>query len=148
MTTRTTPFATNDVLTANDLNALAGGWNAYTPTLTGFTAGNGTATGAYLQFGDLVIFRARFVMGSTSAAAATAPQLSLPVTSNGLAGIVRGSFSDTGTAAYSAGAIISASTAALYVLGSNGRNDFPSTTSPFTWTTGDIIEAFGLYEAA
>ena len=153
MPTKTTTFATNDILTANDLNSLAGGWNAYTPALGGFTAGNGTAAGAYLQFGKLVIFRASFTFGSTSAAATTSPTLTLPVTATGLSygGILLATFHDaSASTSYSAFARtqLATGTVAASISGTNGIMTSCTTTTPFTWAVGDKVEIFGVYEAA
>lgn len=81
MTTRTTIFATNDVLTANDLNSLAGGWNAYTPTLAQGASTDIAKTvtyAKYLQFGKLVICQVR--LAATAAGATGLISVSLPVT--------------------------------------------------------------------
>jgi hypothetical protein len=148
-------FATNDVLTANDLNALAGAWNSYTPTLAGFTPGNGTAAGAYLQFGKFVSFRARFVFGSTSAATTNVPTLTLPVTASANAPFsaqsssVTGCVIDANGSTYASGALLlTTTTAGLLLLGTNGVMGTFSTTSPFTWTTSDALVVSGTYEAA
>lgn len=151
MATRTSVFATNDIITANDLNSLAGGWNAYTPALGNFTAGNGVATGKYLQFGKLVIFRAEFVFGTTSAAATAMPSLSLPVTADITVGpTIVGSFYDKSALNhYTASVSLTTSTAVLIgVLGTSGLRSNASTTSPFTWASTDIIRCSGIYEAA
>jgi hypothetical protein len=148
VTARATTFATNDVLTANDLNALAGAWNSYTPTLGVFTPGNGTSTGEYLQFGKLVHFRAQFVFGTTSAAATGAPTLSLPVTAKASLGLLYARFVDTGTTAYAAFGAMTTSAVTMYIVGTNGLNVASTTTLPFTWATGDGLYVAGTYEAA
>jgi len=150
MPTRTTTFATNDNVTANDLNALAGAWSSYTPTLGGFTAGNGTGTGKYLQFGKLVIFRATFTFGSTTVAASAYPTLTLPVTA-AAAGFqdIGGAFGDASGTNYQAIAHLpTTSTVSLGVIGTNGAQTTPTAVLPFTWTTTDAVVAWGTYEAA
>lgn len=149
MATRTTTFATNDVLTADALNSLAGAWNSYTPTLTGFTPDNGTATGSYLQFGKLVMFRAKFVFGTGTTAATATPKLSLPVgaKADGVWDLT-GGFTDSGSARYQAVVIIASGVADLYIPGTNGLLGTCTTSSPFTWAATDQIEVAGTYEAA
>lgn len=132
-----------------DFGNAFGAWTSYTPTLGVFTAGNGTATGAYMQVGKLVVFRAKFVLGSTSAAASGAPTLTLPVTATGDIVTLEGQFYDSsGTAWYGAGTIFTSTAVALAVRGTNDVYANCSTTSPFTWATGDSLRVGGVYEAA
>jgi hypothetical protein len=130
---------------------------AYTPTLgAGFALGNGTIAGVYQQIGKLVHFRALFTLGTTSTVGAANNTISLPVTSltapfnSGLA--VQGIYFDTSAAlAYTfpitlgsttvVNVTIPASTSALAAFG------FITSTTPFTWATGDIIQVAGSYIA-
>ena len=132
------------------LIALTAAWTSYTPTLAGFTAGNGTATGYYRQIGKTVDFVAIFTFGSSSAAATTTPTLTLPVTAARTPVPLTGIFVDASASlVYTACAYISGTTvAAVGVLGTNGARTNASTTSPFTWTTSDVVCAAGTYEAA
>jgi hypothetical protein len=129
-----------------------GALTAYTPTVGGFTAGNGTVIGSYARVQKMVFFEAQFTFGSTSAAASAIFTFTLPVTAASSytnPGLLHGYFIDTGTATYTTATSIGSSTAvALRVLGTNGVANTPSTTSPFTWTTGDIVKAVGFYWAA
>ena len=82
MSTRTTIWATNDVIMANDLNALAGGWNSYTPQIDQGATTNIAKTvtyARYLQFGKLVIAQGSVTM-SAAGTAGSAVRVSLPVT--------------------------------------------------------------------
>lgn len=137
---------------AGPLAALSGAWNAYTPTLGVFTAGNGTATGSYIRVGSFVVFRASFAFGSSSAATTGVPTLTIPITavSTSPIGIVQGILYDTSaTAPYvSAGTFTTTSTVAIGLLGTNGLRSNCTTTTPFTWATGDLVQAVGVYEAA
>lgn len=127
---------------------------SYTPTLTGFTLGNGTIAGSYTQVGKTVWFEATFTMGSTSAAASAIPTCTLPVTAASSAvsaAVCRAQFTDSGTAAYLAAArILSTTTCAAYIIGSSGILTTPTTTTPFTWApaSGDLVYWSGVYEAA
>jgi len=129
-----------------------GAKTAYTPTLGGFTKGNGTTDGSYTQIGNWVWFEATFTFGTTSAAASAVPTITLPVTaaSSGVNNaLMRAQFIDSGTASYFAGGrLLTTTTAAAYVIGTNGIFNSPSTTSPHTWATGDGIYWAGIYEAA
>lgn len=151
-------FQAGDPLLASELNdnvrdvlaALSGGENAYTPTLGGFTLGDGTASGGYAQVGKFVMFQARFTFGSTSAAASAVPTLTFPATTNGKAGLLVGEFYDASAGARYRAATRQASstTVGLYVHGTNGLFTAPSTTVPFTWTTSDQLLVWGYYWAA
>lgn len=131
-----------------------GAKTSYTPTLTGFTLGNGTIAGSYTQIGKWVWFEVTFTMGTTSAAASALPTVTLPVTAAAAsvnAALCRAMFTDAGTATYLATArVLSTTTCAAYIIGSSGINTTPSTTTPFTWTpsNGDSIFWSGIYEAA
>ena len=55
----------------------AGIYQAYTPSLTGFTLGNGTLLGRYTRQNQLIVGWAMFTFGSTSSVAST-PAISMP----------------------------------------------------------------------
>lgn len=129
--------------------ALSGAANSYTPTLSGFTAGNGTVTGKYIRVGSFVAFYASFTFGTTSAAATATPALSVPVTGTGVAYAGWARFVDASSAHYEAGWRITSSGITTYTYGGTTSIQATcTTTSPFTWTTGDQILVGGLYEAA
>jgi hypothetical protein len=140
-----------DATVRDGFNAF-GALTSYTPTLTGFTPGNGTALGAYAQIQKMVYFEAQFTFGTTTAAASANPTLTLPVSASTAfnnPGNLTGFFIDTGTATYRAIAYVNSSTTAVVRIdGTNGLASTPSTTSPFTWTTGDIVKVSGIYWAA
>lgn len=128
-----------------------GAWTAYTPTLGAWTAGNGTAAGRYLQIGKTITFVAKFTFGTTSAAAASVPTLTLPVTAlnTDLAFPLIGWFEQTGTQKYRANAyLVSTTTVGLVIPGTNGISTTPSTTTPFTWASTHVLHVGGTYEAA
>ena len=135
------------------LTALESSATPYTPTLTGFTPGNGTAAGRYIQVGKFVVFYASFTFGSTSAGAAATPTLSLPVSVVGANfGVITGQFIDS-----SAGNIyqalpyqVAVGTVSLYIPGTSGLYTVPTSTTPFgaAWATGDSIVVRGVIEAA
>ncbi len=134
------------------LSAVESAWTSYTPTLGGFTVGNGVLDGRYIQIGKLVFYEARFTFGSTSAAASASPTLTLPVAAQTALlypGANQAWFRDASAAAdYVATARVASTTVTLSILGASGIIATPSTTTPFTWTTSDIVKASGHYEAA
>lgn len=139
----------------NQVKALIDGFGpktAYTPTLGGFTLGNGTIAGSYMQIQKLVWFEATLTFGSTSAAASAIPTATLPVTADATAvnnALMRAQFLDAGTASYlAAGRLLSTTTAAAYIIGASGIFTTPSTTTPHTWAVNDQIVWAGIYEAA
>jgi hypothetical protein len=140
-----------DATVRDGFNAF-GALTPYTPSLGGFTQGNGTVSGAYSQIQKWVYFEAQFVFGSTSAAASATPTLSLPVTASTsfqLPGLLSAYFIDTGTATYQATAYMSSSTVvSVRITGTNGAATAPTTTTPHTWASTDVIKVAGLYIAA
>lgn len=133
------------------ITALGSAWPTYTPTLTGFTLGNGTITGRYLQVGKKVEMAAVMTFGSTSAAAAAAPTITLPVSA------LTANFGDftvlfvdasPGDVYFAVGYQAAIGTIGCYISGTSGKATAPTTTTPFTWTTGDSIYVRGTYEAA
>jgi len=146
----TTPQDTDFDAHLRDFALAFGAWNSYTPTLGAWTLGNGTVYGRYIQVQKTVLFKCGFTFGSTSAAAASSPTLTLPVTAAGTGDpSITGRVIDNGTAYYHPFPVFaSTTTIGLYFPGTNGQWVVPSTTVPFTWTTGDSFHFAGSYEAA
>lgn len=138
--------------TGGALTALGSAMTTYTPTLTGFTLGNGTVTGRYTQVGKFVWFEASLTFGTTTTAASATPTFTLPVTAAATAvasSLTRGTFIDQGVNSYQAFASVqTTTTVGLFVTGTNGLLANPSTTSPFTWGNTDAIYVAGVYQAA
>jgi hypothetical protein len=146
--------ANNTSLVANSSEATGlewqGAWQAWTPTLTNLTVGNGTQTARYQQIGKTVNFDYRFVFGSTSSIA-FAPSITLPVN------IVRNSGSyplkieDAGVGDYFG--FVDVFNNAFYpsVGVTNGaylQIAYLNSTVPITFNTGDAFAFRGSYEAA
>lgn len=121
-------------------------WTSFTPSWTGITVGNGTATGAYFKIGKTVMFRGKFVFGSTSAVTG-AVSFATPTT---LSGVNSGSYMncvvlDSGTTYYSMfcyyGGIYGTSNA-------TGAAQNLSSTFPITWAVNDEIHVSGIYQEA
>jgi hypothetical protein len=148
------PFTAGDVLNAADLNAI-GETETWTPTFqTGVTVGNGTLSGYYQRVNDFVIAQGEFVLGSTSAitgdvrvtvpiAAADLYELSVSTTVQ---------FIDASSATYWAGSgrAYGVSAVRLRALLRDTSANYVyarqiSSTTPFTWATGDRIHWTSTY---
>ena len=135
---------------------------AYVPTFARLTVGNGAVTAFYSQQGKRVSVLGSVKLGSTSSLSAGSGVLtvgvSLPVAAATRYGIASDAYQsghvgalDTGTNIYGGGfASIEASTteAKLYMPGAGGVRTPIHATSPFTFTTGDIVSFEFEYEAA
>jgi hypothetical protein len=125
-------------------------WQAWTPTYTNLTIGNGTVTARYQQIGKLINFKFIFVLGSTSAVGAT-PTISMPITPNNYAALYTTYISDNGVASYTG---MSDSFAGVFYPMAQTTNttylgwSYFSATVPFTWGNGDNFGIIGSYEAA
>jgi hypothetical protein len=74
------PFASGDVLTAAELNAI-GEWSDFTPTFYNVTLGaSGTVVGKYAEVNNLVFYNAAFFLNGTGSVTGTV-QMAVP---NGL----------------------------------------------------------------
>ena len=127
-----------------------GAWTAYTPTLGGWTQGNGTVEGRYMKIGKTVHFRAIFTFGSTSAAAANDVTFTLPSTRyENTQGInANGFFRDSTPGVNYMGNVLAISSTVVRVgiIGASGVYTAPSTTTPFTWAVNDQVLLYGTYE--
>lgn len=127
---------------------ISGAWTSYTPALTNWALGNGTITGAYMQIGKTVHYRITFTAGSTSTFVGTCV-ISLPVT-----GVTRTSRTPLGQALCNDTSVparflrYAGFNAATSILLADEGGALVNATVPFTWTTSDIIEVSGTYEAA
>lgn len=142
-------WASGAVVTAAQLNANAPQeWTAYTPTIAGWTLGNGTIVGRYCRHGDTVILQTRLLMGSTSAAAGV-PVFNLPIPA--LSNVTNGGigaawwFDASTTIGYVGATRVTPSGVSVYMIGTNGAL---GGSHPFVVTTSDYIEAHVVYEAA
>lgn len=149
-------FVAGQILTASALNGIltSGTWTPYTPTWTGVTVGNATQATSYFVAGKLVIMRLRFIFGSTSSFTGN-PLFSLPVTANAntYGGGMVATYRDVSAGADYDGFIRLAGTANGWpeLKNSAGANDgrtLLTSTTPFTWATGDILDGYLTYESA
>lgn len=137
------------------LGGTATAWTSYTPTWTNLTVGNGTSDFKYKQIGKTVHVIGRFQFGSTSSMG-TDPQMSLPVTSVSYHSTVplgTGTLQDSGTNTFGGYIRPNNTTSVIFtylsVSGSYiAASSTPTSTLPFTWTTGDALTVNITYEAA
>jgi hypothetical protein len=132
----------------------AGAWTSYTPTWVGITVGNATITTKYCQVGKLVTVSIKLVVGSTTSFPSGYVQVSGPITGVTMPSRILGRvyYEDAGVAAY-LGAVKQDAASVFAIVPEIVSGTYPtfgntSSTVPFTFGTGDIIEAYFSYEAA
>jgi hypothetical protein len=129
-----------------------GAWITWSPTINNVTIGNGTITARYQQTGNVIAFSIRVVFGSTTTIAGS-PNFLMPVAANSQAAFTC-YILDTGVAAYVASAVIpnaNLTTCFLDLIDTSSSRALLtafSSTSPFTWGTGDTFSVSGTYEVA
>jgi hypothetical protein len=130
-------------------------WTSYTPTLGGFTLGNGTLTGAYLKVGRMVMVRVKFIFGSTSGTA-NFMTISLPsvAAAANQSEIFGGNvlLVDSGGSRYMGAVINGTSSSNVEILAVNTAGTYATVpaiqaTVPFTWSTNDEVFLRLTYEA-
>lgn len=147
-----------NILDAGPLGLTTTAWISWTPTWVNLTVGNGTVTARYKQIGKLVFCRLHVVFGSTTSIGGSVT-VSNPVTRltyGGTAtvtplGMCRLFDTSAGTANEGYLANTSPTTSIIAVWGAGGAYVAGlalSSTVPFTWATGDEINAQFSYEAA
>lgn len=128
-------------------------WTTYTPTFTGFTAGNATITARYKQIGKTVFVWAKVVLGSTSSVTGDFT-MSLPVNNTIPYPVSMGhaSIEDVGLTQRPCFTFASSATIftvrAINVGGTYAAESSFSSTVPQTWVTGDTIAVNLRYEAS
>lgn len=125
----------------------------YSPILSGGGSpalGNGTLTGECYQHGTKVSLRLLLTLGSTTVMPTSGLGLSLPTTlavkggENQLANVIA-TDADTGPTSYNLTATLNTTTISFPLNGSSG---FWSSTTPFTWATGDTLLLTAEYEVS
>jgi hypothetical protein len=146
----TTPptFTAGAILTAAQLNtyltnnfkAIGDAWAAWTPTLSNWTLGNGTLTGAAITVGKLIIGRVTYTVGSTDTIAGNLV-ISLPATSGMISGIAIGQAGlfDTSTGNRAFRTVWQATATTMQFSTEADARITP--TAPWTWATGDTVVA-------
>lgn len=123
---------------------------AYTPTVTGITAGNGTTVGRYTLAGKVCTGSITFTVGSTSTMVGL-PSFTLPyspaVATGGRAAEVE--FFNSGDNYYRGFAVLTAGGAAVAgIPGASGVMTALTASTPFAWSAGDVIAINFTYEVA
>lgn len=134
-------------------------WQAWSPTLTNFALGNGTATYAYGQIGKTIFGRISIGFGSTSTWSASAFAFSPPVTLNTALGtggktIIGNVYAlDVSAGIEYKGVVYTLSATTIEigfesVAGTYNALAASSSTIPMTWANGDNIRIYFSAEVA
>jgi len=134
------------------INALSefsdlGEWQDWTPTVPTLTLGNGTQIARYMQVGSQVSFNYYLKFGSTTSITGSNFTITPPVPADTTTAYAFSTyFLDSGTLWYTGHAAMEQSSSTIMPLVYTGPGI--GTTSPFTWTTNDVLTISGTYEAA
>lgn len=152
-------WVSGEVVTPAEMNAeirdaltnLQSAWQAFTPTTTGITLGNGTIVASLERFGKTILFRITFTFGSTSVITG-APTFTLPVTAQSNLWSVDATVLDASAGAFFTGRAVATSQTVVTAktlpgTAGNALNNM-SATAPMTWVAGDILTILGAYEAS
>jgi hypothetical protein len=125
-----------------------GGWQTWTPGYyTGISIGNGTLVSRFCKLGKNVFIYWKLTMGSTSTFGTSGASIDLPVTPLYPSRTSNVNYLDAGVQNYVGSASINAEFSLVgFQTGVVANN--VSTTSPFTFGTGDEITLTGNYEVA
>lgn len=161
MTTWSTPrtWTAGEIPTAAIFNqyvrdqqrVLSEAWTAFTPTWTGATTnpvlGNGTFDAGYSEIGKWIRFRINLTMGSTTTYGSGAWFFSLPATPLNFRWLFTGVARDISlNNSYAIGVEYDTTLPMrLRQLNASPMTTITSTT-PFTWATGDTVFLSGAYE--
>ena len=140
-----------DTTSATGLKWQGGAWvTSWTPTITNLVIGNGTVIARSQQTGNVTFFSLRVVFGSTTTITGS-PSFTMPIACNSQAQFPV-YILDSGVAAYAASAVLPVGTTMFLDLidttSSRATLASFSSTSPFTWGTGDSFSVSGSYEVA
>lgn len=127
-------------------------WQSYTPTLSGWTVGNGTWDARYCKIGKTVHVSIAFTDGSTTGET-TQFVFSLPpgLPAKTLPGFIGTSSLSTTPNAVGVVNLYSSTTARVFVNAASGSYTQATniaTGVPGTWAAGDVVVAFITYETA
>ncbi len=138
------------------VDVVGGAWTSFTPTLSGWTIGNGSFTAAYSKIGRLVNVRGNFLGGSTTTAASFF-DMTPPVAANGFyntfkqPGISANYYDTSAGTNYTLQGLWISTTIRIGALNTASTYATPSNMSgtiPVTYGTGDFISFSYSYEAA
>lgn len=139
-----------DSTAATGLKWASGAWITWTPSVSNVTIGNGSITARYQQTSNVINFSVKIVFGSTTTISGS-PNFTMPVAANSVA-VFPVYILDTGVAAYLGSAYLPIGSSMFLDLIDTTSNRALltafSSTSPFTWGTGDFFSVSGSYEVA
>jgi hypothetical protein len=140
-----------NVLVANDVtfSPIAGAWTAWTPSRSGVTIGNGVEVARYMLVGKTCAINYRLTLGTTSSVSGDI-QISLPFGEKTVL-YPFGSFSGPSNVDVASNITVVSTT--MYLRAINVSGTYASTTNcsatiPFTWATGNTIQAAFVYETS
>lgn len=129
----------------------------FTPTFANFNTGNGSIFGIYRKIGDIITIYCGFQLGSTSSFSGTMHTIGgLPFaaitptgsyTENNINCLMR----DVSTSNYHGFARVQRGAATIaypHINSGEIGSNFISSSTPFTWTTNDVMTVFGQYLAS
>lgn len=154
----TTPLSASRLQYIEDGIAELGEWTTYTPTFGNVSLTGATVTGRYTQVGKTVVGLARITTG-TAAPVSGNITLTPPVSINtsnfagvSVVGVV--TYRDTSSGLTVPGFALYSTTSSISLRVSDHSTTYGSITNttsstiPFTWASGDIIDVEFTYEAA
>jgi hypothetical protein len=138
--------------TASTGLAWAGGWTAYTPTITGnsaFTLGNGVVSANYVKIGKTVIVNFNLTVGTTTVLPTVYTIVSVPFTAANVFPVGSSIYEDVGGSNYFGNVSFFGTGNFLpFVPTATAAADFVAATKPFTWGNADVLKFTMTYEAA
>ena len=152
----TAGLTAGQILTASTMNSIGAAWESFTPTLSGWTQGNGTFSAAYCQINKLIVYRGTFVGGTTTSQASFF-DITVPVAANAYYDtfkqpLISANYYDTsvGTNYTLQGLWISTTVriGALNTAGTFATVANMASGTPIGYGTGDFISWTICYEAA
>lgn len=146
------PYPGEDILASHVAPTEWVDWAAEGVSYSGITVGNGSVTASYMQTSSLAVCRYRLVFGSTTSFSGT-PQVTLPVTASGSYaledGVGTGHIYDTSVGSSSREGIVCVyNSNRVFFVRCSALTGTINATTPFTWTTGDILTFTAVYEAS
>ena len=139
----------------DNLKAIGDPWTAYVPLWTAAgddpVLGDGACSGAFVQAGSLVLFRAAVTMGSTTTYGTGRWRLTLPVPPVAHLWVFAAELRDAAKLSHPGRAVwAGADTVELFCPSKKrGRPDRGVRAGvPFAWGPGDVVAVSGVYEAA
>jgi hypothetical protein len=143
--------ASDIMILVNAMQGITDPMSTYAPTWastgTAPSLGNGTLTGKYLQSGKLFIARTQLVYGSTTTGGTGTWTFALPVAAldGAQVGVCMLSDLSANATRIAGNAVYSGTTNFVAYAGTGG---VITTTTPFSWATGDSLTALIVGEAA